>query len=125
MKEQSGYAIELGDVPTFKVLYSADPSEKFGQHRIFIGEIYPNPGENAFTVPFNLPESKTSYQLMISVYDLSGKVLKTVQHEVRYTTAQIAIDLKEVRGHGILPVSIEIKNGEYHSERKFNWIRGR
>ena len=84
MTKQTSYEFLLEEPVKFKLLYSEDPNDTFDFKELEIMDAYPNPFVQSFKVPLLLPPSAESYDVSVSLMDLSGRVILNGQLEESY-----------------------------------------
>jgi hypothetical protein len=57
--------------------YAATGTELANVKYAFLGEAYPNPAAESFTIDYELPEN--SINAIVSLYDVSGKTIKQIE----------------------------------------------
>jgi len=78
MRAQSTYVIDPRTSKNFYIYYGTDVHDQLKPQMIFLGQAYPNPSSGITTIPFNLPEGQSSYNVKIEVFDVLGNLVSTV-----------------------------------------------
>ena len=68
----------------------------------------PNPWDKFTSISFNLPEAVNA---SVTIYDVSGRVLKTVKQDFNKGFNQIDIDSRELSANGVLYYELKTPMG--------------
>jgi len=82
MREATAYTFSvIKGKRTFKVFFGneATVKENMLPESIAIGEAYPNPMQDQFTIPVSLPKSESSYELQLEIYNITGQLVRRVK----------------------------------------------
>jgi len=72
------YSFNPKESNKFRIYYGENLESKIKPDYIFLGKAYPNPTGGVTSIPFSLPETNSSYQVKVEVYDMMGKKVATV-----------------------------------------------
>ncbi len=119
MKEVKSYTFKATGTDQFRIIFGDDTfvSNELKPRSVTIGQGYPNPFRDELTIPFSLPESDSKYMVNISIYDLTGNIVKQLTNEDYdpgyYTVKWNSLDEVGVIGRGIYLIRMVVKgNGE-------------
>jgi hypothetical protein len=94
--------------------YAAPGSELENAKSAFLGEAYPNPAAESFTIDYELPEN--SNNAIVSLYDVSGKTIKQI--ELNGSTGRQQLNLPVVDlPSGMYFYSLEIDGNRQTTKR--------
>jgi len=83
MREATSYTFSLiKGKRTFKVFYGNATAVKANMlpESIGVGEAYPNPMQEQFTIPLSLPKGDNSYDIRVEIYSTTGQLIKRIKH---------------------------------------------
>jgi hypothetical protein len=99
-----------------------DPEFSFDDNRAFtdfaLYQNKPNPWDGHTLIGFDLP---TGAEATLTVYDVSGKVLKTVTHTYKAGYNTIMLSSKDIPSPGV--VYYRLESGEYSATKKMVMLR--
>ena len=116
MTQRNSISWKENEDKRFNVLYSSDPNEEFLSMQIEIGNPYPNPNDGVFLIPLALPPSIEAFQVEISFFDLSGRIIHTEFSTITSGRHEIEIDGGSFASKGSLFYKVKIKNSEMEKE---------
>jgi hypothetical protein len=92
MKEMNSYSFDAAGVDQFRILFgdNAFISNELKPNSIIFGNSYPNPFRDQLIIPFTLPESNSEYNVNISIYDMTGNLVKQLTNEY-YSSGYYAV----------------------------------
>jgi hypothetical protein len=73
----------------------------------------PNPWTGSTTISFNLPKSG---KVKLSLFDLTGKMIKSVEGEYKSGRQSILLNKKDISAHGVLYYRLDC--GSYSATKK-------
>jgi hypothetical protein len=82
MKEVNAYTFNSSEKEQFRIIFGNDEfiNNELKPTHITFGSGFPNPFHDQLTVPFTLPESNSDYLVKVSVYDLTGNLVKQLSN---------------------------------------------
>lgn len=82
MRAQNSYSFDAKKSSSFKIYYGENLLSKIKPQTISLGDAYPNPTSNGkVTIPFTLPDSQSTYQVEMEVFNSMGQKVSTVISE--------------------------------------------
>jgi hypothetical protein len=78
MMEVNRYGFDPSASQRFRIYYGVNLREKIKPDFILLGKAYPNPTSKSTTIPFNLPQYNSSYQVSLQVFDVMGNKVATL-----------------------------------------------
>jgi len=81
MRKATSYTFSVGEAPRpFKIFYGDAATVKANMlpESIMVGEAYPNPMQNQFTIPLSLPDGDHHYDIQVNIYNLTGQLIKSI-----------------------------------------------
>ncbi|MBI1768721.1 MAG: VCBS repeat-containing protein [Bacteroidetes bacterium] len=79
MKERNSYTFDSKSSSVFRIYYGDNIESKIKPQAITLGDAYPNPSNNSkVTIPFTLPDSQSSYQVLLEVCNSMGQKVLTL-----------------------------------------------
>jgi hypothetical protein len=119
MKEVSSYTFKATGNEQFRIIFGDDSfiEKELKPQSVSLGQGYPNPFRDELTIPFSLPESDSGYKVNISVYDLTGNMVKQLANEEYapgyYTVKWNSLDQAGILGRGIYLIRMVVNaNGQ-------------
>ena len=119
MKEVKSYSFKATGNDQFRIIFGDDSflEKELKPNIISLGQGYPNPFRDVLTIPFSLPEGNSRYKVNISVYDLTGNMVKQLTDEEYlpgyYTVNWNSLDQTGILGRGIYLIRMVVNaNGK-------------
>jgi len=119
MKDVKSYTFNATGNDQFRIIFGNDAfvNNEIKPKNITLGQGYPNPFRDELTIPFSLPEGDSKYLVNISIYDLTGNMVKQLtngDYEPGYYTVKWnSLDEVGVIGRGIYLIRMIINaNGK-------------
>jgi len=83
MKEIKSYTFSATGNDQFRIIFGDDSfvNNELKPLALTLGQGYPNPFRDELTIPFTLPEGNSNYNVNISVYDITGNLVKQLTDE--------------------------------------------
>lgn len=78
MDDQHEYLFNFNEKHEFSIHYSTNPNYKVVPSKLTLGDAYPNPINSLAYIPVFLPERDQPYDLKLNLFDLQGKLVKTI-----------------------------------------------
>ena len=78
MRQQGSYAFDPKKSPFFKIYFGENIKSKIKPQAITLGEASPNPSKGNVTIPFALSSTDASYNVLLEIYDLTGRKAGTL-----------------------------------------------
>lgn len=73
MKELASYSFNAKEGNSFRIYFGKDLHDRIKPTAVTMGNPFPNPTNDKATIGFSLPESKSSYQVQLEVYNSVGQ----------------------------------------------------
>lgn len=85
MRKQNTYSFTGEKSRPFKIFYGEIEQLQTSvlPKQASLGNPYPNPSNGSFKVPFTLPKAKDSYQIQLTLHDITGKEIASLIYEQR------------------------------------------
>ena len=121
MKEVKSYTFNPSGNDQFRIIFGDDSyiNEELKPALYTLGEGYPNPFLNQLNIPFTLPENASTYQVNISVFDITGNLIKQLTNSTYdpgyYTITWNPIEESGTPGRGVYLIRMIVDNGENSS----------
>lgn len=78
MKELPSYSFNAKEGNSFRIYFGKDLHDRIKPTAVTLGNPFPNPTNSNATISFSLPESKSSYQVHLEVYNSVGQRTATL-----------------------------------------------
>jgi len=99
------------DSEVLDVKLTYDQAQMQTEFALFQNE--PNPWTGSTTISFNLPEPG---KVKLSLFDLTGKLIKSVEGEYKSGRQSILLNKKDISAHGVLYYRLDC--GNYSATKK-------
>jgi citrate lyase gamma subunit len=102
MKEVKSYTFSASGNDQFRIIFGDDSfvNNELKPEALTLGKGYPNPFRHELNIPFTLPENKPKYKVNISVYDITGNLVKQLTNDT-YGPGYHTITWNSMEGNGI------------------------
>jgi photosystem II stability/assembly factor-like uncharacterized protein len=108
LRKQVSYRFDPIKSTSFKVYYGEDLEKKIKPEFITLGDAFPNPSKGNITIPFTLPESESSYQVKVEVYDLLGRKASLLDKFLEPGFHSVKWEFSEEQNNGLYIYSIKV-----------------
>ncbi len=121
MKEIKSYTFNATGNNLFRIIFGDDSfiNNEIKPMTLTMGQGYPNPFRDELTIPFTLPENKPNYHVNISVYDITGNLVKKLTDEAYhpgyYTITWNSAEGKGIPGRGIYLIRMIVDSDDNSS----------
>ena len=121
MKEMGSYTFNATGNDQFRIIFGDNSfvKDELKPSGLTLGQGYPNPFREELTIPFTLPESNSDYQVNISVYDITGNLVKQLTNEIYspgyYTLNWNSMDGQSIPDRGIYLIRMFVESGDNSS----------
>jgi len=78
MRTESSYNFNPLESNRFRIYFGEKLKDKIRPDKILLGKAYPNPSTGVSVIPFTLPETSSSYQVKLEVYNMVGQKVSTL-----------------------------------------------
>jgi hypothetical protein len=118
MKQVKSYTFNASGNDQFRIIFGDDSfvNDELKPEVLTLGQGYPNPFGLELNIPFTLPESRPNYHVNISVYDITGNLVKQLTNESYdpgyYTVTWNSMDGKAIQGRGIYLIRMYVESGD-------------
>ena len=118
MKEVKSYTFNASGIDQFRIIFGDDSfvNDELKPEALTLGQGYPNPFRHELTIPFTLPDSRPNYNVNISIYDITGNLVKQLTNESYrpgyYTITWDSMDGKGIQGRGIYLIRMLVESGD-------------
>jgi hypothetical protein len=119
MKEVKSYTFNASGNDQFRIIFGDDSfiNDELKPATITLGQGYPNPFRNELTIPFTLPDNMPKYKVSISVYDITGNLVKQLTNKAYnpgyYTITWNSVEGKGIPGRGIYLIRMLVESGDH------------
>jgi hypothetical protein len=117
MKEVKSYTFNASGNDQFRIIFGDDSfvNDELKPEVLTLGQGYPNPFGHELNIPFTLPDNRSNYHVNISVYDITGNLVKQLTNESYdpgyYTVTWNSMDGKGIQGRGIYLIRMYVESG--------------
>jgi hypothetical protein len=119
MRDVKSYTFNASGNEQFRIIFGDDSfiEKELKPQTVSLGQGYPNPFRDELVIPFSLPESGSVYRVNISIYDLTGNLVKQLTNEDYapgyYTVKWNSLDQSGILGRGIYLIRMVVNvNGQ-------------
>jgi hypothetical protein len=121
MKEIKSYSFKASGTDHFRIIFGDDSfvSKEIKPSTVTFGNGYPNPFRDEVTIPFTLPESESDYMVNISIYDLTGNLVKQLTNEYYspgyYALSWTSLDDSRTLQNGIYIIKMSVQSDKINT----------
>jgi hypothetical protein len=121
MKNENSYTFNASGSDQFRILFG-DSDFIHGELKpkiVVLGEGYPNPFRDRFTIPFTLPDSDMNYIVNISIYDMKGNMVRHLVND-EYASGYHTVDWNSMEdagefGRGIYLIRMTVRSNNLNT----------
>ncbi|MHA2403610.1 MAG: T9SS type A sorting domain-containing protein, partial [Candidatus Kariarchaeaceae archaeon] len=121
MKDMNSYTFNADEIEQFRIVFGDDAfiKDMLKPQSITFSTGYPNPFRDQMTIPFTLPDSGSDYSVNISVYDLTGNMIKMMTNKNYssgyYTINWNTLDSPDIFSSGIYLIKMEVRSDKINT----------
>ena len=121
MKEVKSYSFNASGMDHFRIMFGDNSfiNSELKPESVTFGQVFPNPFIDELTIPFTLPVSESDYKVNISVYDLTGNMVKQLAddyyHPGYYTLIWNSLEGTRSLQNGIYVIKMSVQSDKINT----------